>query len=421
MGISTGLMTTGQGITAPLLPLYARSFDVSTSVVGLTFTVFAVARLLVNIPAGNLADRRGIRMLLVAGPVVNALGMIGSGLAVGIGDLMAWRFVAGAGSAMYMTAGQLYVLAASAPERRGRNLSINSGALLAGFAIGPAIGGGLAELGGLRMPFFVVGGLGLAAALYSFARLAEPERTATTEPSVGTRSATDPPPPGPSGSWGFLTSRGFVVVAAMSVAMFATRAGTRATLVPLLAVDELAMSEGTLGLAFGVSGVMGLILIGPAGIAADKVGRIATIVPMAVITIGGVLAVTWAANAWQLVVALLVLAVGTSATGPAQYSFLADAVPERDRGRAIGAYRSAGDIGLLAAPPLLGFVADQTSIDTALMVNAAMLAVVTVGFAVLAREPARTGTTTDPLASGQRPGSVDDDQGERWLTPPTGR
>lgn len=391
MGISTGLMTTGQGITAPLLPLYARSFDVSTSVVGLTFTVFAVARLLVNIPAGNLADRHGIRMLLVAGPVVNALGMIGSGLAVGIGDLMAWRFVAGAGSAMYMTGGQLYVLAASDPDRRGRNLSINSGALLAGFAIGPALGGGLAELGGLRMPFFVVGGLGLAAALYSFARLTEPERTETAEPSTSA-----PAPVGRSGSWGFLASRGFVVVAAMSVAMFATRAGTRATLVPLLAVDELAMSEGTLGLAFGVSGVMGLILIGPAGIAADKVGRIATIVPMGVITIAGVLAVTWAANAWQLVVALLVLAVGTSATGPAQYSFLADVVPERDRGRAIGAYRSAGDIGLLAAPPLLGFVADGTSIDTALIVNAAMLAVVTVGFAILAREPERTGTAHSP-------------------------
>ena len=48
---ATFLVMAGQGVVGPVLPLYASNFGVSTSVVGLTLTVFALARLILNIPA----------------------------------------------------------------------------------------------------------------------------------------------------------------------------------------------------------------------------------------------------------------------------------------------------------------------------------------------------------------------------------
>ncbi|MCP4225511.1 MAG: MFS transporter, partial [Actinomycetia bacterium] len=88
---STVLVMAGQGVVGPVLPIYARDFGVSTAVVGLTFTAFGLARLLLNIPAGIWADRAGRRFLLVGGPIVTSIGMIGSGLAPTIWALLAWR------------------------------------------------------------------------------------------------------------------------------------------------------------------------------------------------------------------------------------------------------------------------------------------------------------------------------------------
>ena len=42
--------------------------------VGTTISVYAVARLMMNLPAGILADRYGRKPLLVWGPLITALG-----------------------------------------------------------------------------------------------------------------------------------------------------------------------------------------------------------------------------------------------------------------------------------------------------------------------------------------------------------
>ena len=44
MAGATVLVMAGQGITGPVLPLFAREFGVATSTVGLTITFFALAR-----------------------------------------------------------------------------------------------------------------------------------------------------------------------------------------------------------------------------------------------------------------------------------------------------------------------------------------------------------------------------------------
>src|SRR5690606_32911699 len=141
----------------PVLPLFADQFGVGTAMIGLTLSTFALARLILNVPLGVLADRYGRRMLLISGPPVTAVGMIGSGFSQAIVQLLAWRFVAGAGSAMYMTGAQIYLADISTPENRARFIGTNQGALLLGVSIGPGVGGLIAEFWGLRAPFYVVG------------------------------------------------------------------------------------------------------------------------------------------------------------------------------------------------------------------------------------------------------------------------
>ena len=52
-----------------------QGFGVGTTAVGMTISVYALARLMMNLPAGILADQHGRKLLLVWGPALTAIGM----------------------------------------------------------------------------------------------------------------------------------------------------------------------------------------------------------------------------------------------------------------------------------------------------------------------------------------------------------
>lgn len=380
---STVLVMAGQGVVGPVLPLFARDFGVSAAVVGLTFTAFGLARLLLNIPAGIWADRRGRRFLLVGGPLITSIGMIGSGLAPSIWALLAWRLVAGAGSALYMTGAQIYLVDIAGPTQRARYIATNQGALLVGVSAGPALGGLLADGFGLRTPFLVVGTAAAATAVYGWYRLPETrDRAAAAE-----AAAADPIDP--SVRRAFFRSRPFIAIGLVSASIFSIR-GSRQTLVPLYAADEFGFGAGEIGLVFTAIGVVGLLLIAPAGWSADRFGRKPLIVPTGYVAGIGVVAAAFAPNASLFVGGLMFSAIGTGIAGPAPAAFVADIAPEQLRGSAMGAYRTWGDLGIVLSPPLSGALADATSIPWGLAANGLFLALAATWFFVAASEPARS-------------------------------
>ncbi|MEO1062965.1 MAG: MFS transporter [Actinomycetota bacterium] len=377
---STVLVMAGQGVVSPVLPLYARDFGVSTATVGLTLTAFGVARLVLNLPAGALAERYGRRLLLIGGPLITAFGMIGSGTAQGIEQLLAWRLLAGAGSALYMTGAQIYLVDIAGPDARARYLATNQGALLAGVSIGPALGGLLADAFDLRAPFFVVGAMALTAALYGWFRLPETRTTAAADD--------DAPPPDRSmrAVLRFALGRDLIAVGLVTAAIFTARSGARQTLMPLLGVEDLGLSPGQLGLVFTLTGVVSLVLIGPAAWIADRFGRKVAIVPTSLLAALGIVIVALGDTVSVFVLGSVVMALGTGVSGPAPGAFVADIAPTELRGVAMGIYRTWGDLGIVVAPPLLGALADRTSIATALIVDAVVIAASALWFLVVARE-----------------------------------
>lgn len=379
---TTVLVMAGQGVISPVLPLYAESFGVSAATIGLTLSFFAIARLVLNVPLGVLSDRRGRRVLLVGGPLVTALGMIGSGLAPGIVVLLAWRLVAGAGSAMYMTGAQVYLADISTPANRAKVIGTNQGALLLGTAVGPAVGGVLAEAAGLEAPFYLVGVTALAAAAYGWFRLPETRPQPTEAPPADADGGAAPRRP-----WvALVLSRDFLAVAMVTLAIFFTRTGSRMTLMPLLAVGFLDFSVGSLGLIFTAMAVVNMVGLAPAAWLADNLGRKHAIVPSG-LAVGVALVLLSAGDSQTtFLVGALALAVATSVAGPAPAAYAADVAPPDLRGLGMAMYRTAGDIGFVIGPPLLGAIADATTIRVALLVNAGLVIAATAAFAVVASE-----------------------------------
>jgi len=382
ISISTVLVMAGQGVISPVLPLFAEEFGVGAAVIGLTLSFFALARLILNVPLGLLSDRYGRRMLLVWGPAVTAVGMVGSGLSGDIYQLLAWRFIAGAGSAMYMTGAQIYLTDISTTATRARFIGTNQGALLLGTAIGPGVGGLVAEFWGLRAPFHVVGAAALVAMVYAHLRVPETRHLALAQaeeskPAPGTK---------PRRAWvTFLMSRDFLAVSLVTMAIFFTRTASRQTILPLLASARLGMGAGSLGVLFTVMSVINLVLVVPAALIADRFGRKAAIVPSGLLVAATLAMVGGANTITLLVIACLAMAVGNSIAGPAPAAYAADIAPPHLRGMAMGMYRSSGDVGFLIGPPLLGLVADWSSYGWALVVNAILMGAASLFF-LTARE-----------------------------------
>ena len=373
---STAIVMLGQGMIAPVLPLYAESFGVDLAAVGIALAAFALARLVLNVPLGAVADRWGRRPLLIGGPAVVAIGMLGSALAPGIGELVAFRFIAGAGSAMYMTAALVYLTDIATPANRARYIAINQAALRLGVSIGPVVGGLVSEQLGLRAPFYLVAISTTIAALYGWARLHE------------TRPIAPPPTSGNGQNWRSLfRSKAFIAVTFVSFAVFFARGTIQFTLIPLQGASDYGLSPGQIGIVLSAIAGTGLALLGPAAWAADRFGRRAVIVPSLVGTGVALVLFATADSVASFLVGAGVLAVAAAISGPAAAAFTADISPQELRGRAFGIYRSTGDLGLLIGPPLLGTVADAGGFPPAYLITGAVVTAVALIFAVWGHPP----------------------------------
>lgn len=115
---------------------------------------------------GRLVDRRGYRLALVGGLALLGMAMLWLGFASALAEVAFLALVAGFGYSLFMP-GWNGFLAKNLPQE---NRAAIWGGLMTveglGVALGPAVGGVLWELLGLRAPFLVGGGLLLALSLF---------------------------------------------------------------------------------------------------------------------------------------------------------------------------------------------------------------------------------------------------------------
>jgi MFS transporter, DHA1 family, multidrug resistance protein len=393
--VATGIIMLGQGITAPVLPLYAASFGVSVASVGLTIAAFGLARMLLNIPVGLLSDRFGRRLVLVGGPIVVAIGSLLSGTADSLWLLLVWRFLSGAGSAMYMTGATVFITDIADARSRARMMGLNQASLLAGTSMGPALGGIIAEVADFRMPFFVVAALSAICAVWAFRSIPETNTLARRTESRAADLAR-----GSSfwrETWALMTNLPFFLISMVTLAVFLTRTGGRQTVLPLLGADEFGMSPGTIGLLFTLMSLLNLAAVPYAGSLADRFGRKAVIVPSSLVTVVSLVMFALSGSMLFLFLTGVVHGAATGFSGPAPAAYAADVAPERARGFAMGVYRTYSDIGFVVGPPLLGWLSDVGGYSGALYFNAGLVLVATALFAALAKE------TVGPRAPTARP------------------
>ena len=375
----------GFGAMVPSLPLYAQSFGVPASAIGMAVAAYGLARFATAIPAGQLSDRLGRRPTLAIGGLVSAAGNLWCAWATAYPEFIIARFVAGAGAGLILTTGQVVLADISAPERRGRTIAIYQGTFLFAVGIGPFPGGLLAEHISLAAPFIAYGLASLIATVVAWFAVSE-----TRDLASGGKPVAGAARPVFADQFRLLFGKvGFLLVSLISLMNAVVRTGGLFAIVPMLATALLGLSVGAIGFALMVGSVCGLIAAYPAGWLADRFGRKAVIVPATVMTGVSMLLFCVAPGYGWFMAACIVWGVASSIGGAAPAAYAADSAPPGMNAAAMSTFRMTGDAGYVFGPLALGLIADLYGPVTALLASAGLLVLVGAAFAVIAPETYR--------------------------------
>ena len=376
----------GFGSVVPVLALYARSYGVSQSAIGIAVGVYGLARFLVAVPTGQLADRLGRRAPLALGGLVTALGNVMCAYAPTFGALVVARFVAGAGAALTLTSGAIILADIAPPARRGRMMAVYQGVFGFAVGVGPLPGGFLAERFGLQAPFLVFAAAGALAALVAWVLV--PETRDMRDPDSAAAPVAALPPF--ASQVRLLTARiGFVLVSLISFMSAFARTGALYNVIPILGRDRLALSADRLGFGLAVASIVGLVLVYPSGVLVDRYGRKSVIVPATLLSGASMAIFIFAPSyAWFLVGCVAwSVASGIASAAPAAYA--ADVAPPGMNAAALSTYRMLSDLGYVVGPIALGVISDVFGANTALAGTALCLVAVALAFARVAPETRR--------------------------------
>jgi len=364
----------GFGAVVPVVALYAEDFGVSQAAIGLTIGVYGLARFLVNYPSGRLSDQIGRKPTLAIGGVITVVGCIVCAVAPNYTLFLTGRFIAGAGAAFVLTAGQIVVTDIASPHNRGRVMAIYMGVFVFAVGAGSFPGGWLATHVGPAAPF--VANAILASIVTVLAFFFVPETRPERKPVA--HVAGDPPPLRGIRAFrvqmALLTAiNGFALISFVSFVTFFARTGGLFNVIPLLAEDEIGLQPDQIGLGIGMISIVGLVLVYPSGALVDRYGRKAVIVPSAIFSAAAMVSFVAADSFNAFLLASLLWAISSGVSGAAPAAYAADLAPRDQVGPAMGLYRTIADLGYVVGPLMLGVISDVISPQAALYFTAGLL------------------------------------------------
>lgn len=371
----------GFGIITPVLPLYADSFGLGPSLIGVVIGIYGAARFLANIPAGRLAEVYGRRPVLIGGTLLTAVSSALVASAQSLPQLLAYRVMAGMGAATVLVAGQIMVGDLAGPENRARLMSTYQGFFLVGVGIGPLPGGVLADAFGLRVPFIAYAVFSALAGLVALCLIAE------TKPTVASSVATpDTTGRDDASVWSIVRSPAFVLVSAVTFVQFFARTGALFNVVPLVGRERLGLSSAQIGLTLTLVSVLNIATLYHSGVLSDRFGRKPVIWPSTVISGVSVAAFAFSGGYVAFLGSALLWGLASGVSGPSPGAYIADLAPATRRGRIFGLYRTCSDAGYIVGPLLLGWLVSLVGYTAPLLLTTAMFLVAGGLFALFAPE-----------------------------------
>ena len=380
------MVAVGFGLIIPAIPIFARSFGVSNTLVGLLISSFAIIRFVSGLFSGKLVDRYGERLVLGLGLMMVAFFTLFAGLAQSYQQLLIFRTAGGLGSSMFSISAGALILRVVGDNQRGRAQSLYNGGFIAGGVAGPAFGGALLAISP-RAPFFIYSGLLLAAGTVALFFLHERRLGSGTSsndqdvPALTVREALRLRPYLYSLFLAFLGSWIFF--------------GMRSSILPLFVIDELGATATVVGISFTLALITQGAVMVRAGKYSDKNGRKPVIIVGFVITLISLFLLALSSNATFYIISMMVLGLGAGFATSAG-AIVGDVIKGKS-GKVYALWQMAGDAGMMVGPILLGVIADLFSYRSAILVSAIIFSLaIIIAIRIPETNSARLGDSANP-------------------------
>jgi len=261
-----------------------------------------------------------------------------------------------------------------------------------GLALGPLIGGLLAEAVGFRAAFLAYAACAAISVPLGFSGQANPPpRRVARKPELAADAGGIPllqrlnrlgalfkeiePDLRPT----------FVVLVLATFTSFIHRT-TLQSILPLYANSRLGLSPSEIGLLFSIMGVFVFIMILPAGIIIDKIGRKWATVPSTGIPALVFIFIPFSGTFFQLALLMSLMGVANGLSLGSIATSTYDVVPPSARGRLQAVRRTLAETGAVGAPLLGGFFSDAYSPGVPFLIYFPLLVLSAVLLAVIGRE-----------------------------------
>jgi MFS family permease len=326
----------------PVTPLYAAHLGGRESEIGYIIGVFALTAMVLKPISGVGIDRWGRRPILLAGAMVFFTSSLLYGLARSVRGLMALRSFHGIGMGLNPTAATAMATDLAPPERRGEAMGYFGAGANVALAVGPALGIWIVNASSFQALFFY----SAAVALVSVGTVWGLRETGRPRADVGDRVA-----------FSNMFSRAAVFPAGITLALYATYGGVISFLPLFVGKGGL----GNPGLFFTVYALVLAAARPVAGILSDRFGRAPVIAPGMFLvglslvglsrteTMAGVL---WVGAGYGL---------GFAMAQPTLMAMSTDRLPAEERGRALGTFYTAWELGIGGGSIVMGKLLSATS------------------------------------------------------------
>jgi len=339
----------------PFLPLYVEELGSSSGMSiellsGLVFSGQAFAMMLTSPIWGNLADRFGRKLMIQRASFSGAVLLLMMAFVRSAEELVLLRTIQGLVTGV-IAANNALVASITPRQRSGYAMGVLQMAFGVGIAIGPLMGGAIADAFSYRTAFYVTSALLLVAGLVVTVWVKEPPRPRKEDTQKSTSFLKE---------WKYIFATNGVSIA--FVLRFLTQLG-RMMVIAILAffARELIQNEGqlnsTVGLMIGASAgaaTLTAIYLGKLG---DRIGHQKVLIGSTLFSGLIYLPQAFVTSAWQLVLLQGLAGVALGGIIPSLAALLANYVAEGHEGAVYGLDNSINAGGRSAAPLLGGVIA----------------------------------------------------------------
>lgn len=353
--------TTGAGLVAPLLPVYAHDLGAGAFQIGLVFAAFSLTRSIFVPYFGKLSDRKGKKPFLATGLLIYFLLSLLYCASHSVVTLILLRLGQGFASAMILPVAQAYVGIITPARREGRIMGLFNISIYGGLTLGPLMGGVVKDWFNIQVSFLSMGALTLSGFLLCLFFL-PPEKNRL--PGGGDREEG-------TVSYLHLMRRPGVFSLFAFRSCFTTCIGITWTFLPFLASTRMGLSASAIGLLVGMNVFVSGLFQAPMGYLADRVSKKALVVSGGVLGIGSMLYLGTAESFGELIIANSLFGLAGGVSFPAIMALgVIEGRRTRSMGSIMGLLAMGHSVGMLAGPVLAGILIDLFTLGSVFIAGA---------------------------------------------------